>query len=416
MDRATQTALLKRLLIYVETKTTALAAAPWLNDVSAYHSRERAEREQAALFRQRPVLMGLSCDWSKPGDYRTDDHTGVPILIVRGRDSTLRAFLNVCRHRGAKVAQGCGKASVFTCPYHAWTYDVQGALRGIPDEGSFPGIRAERGGLTPLPLAEKHGMVWVVPSVADDRAATFDVEPWLGGLGPELASYGIGSYHAYDRRVIREEMNWKILADTFFESYHIQFLHKDSLTAILHSNMADFEAFGANFRLTFPRTKLERLRTQPEETWDAVWNTAMVYSLFANTVLVMQGDHIELFRIFPVDGRPDLAAMETTLYVPTPVETADQRRHWDANMDLVMKVVTTEDFPAGRTMQIGFGSGAQNHVVYGRNEPALIHFHQAIRRAIGLPVEAKQVEAQTVDAQTVGAKAVDAEVTRTAAE
>ena len=67
-------------------------------------------------------------------------------------------------------------------------------------------------------------------------------------------------------------------------------------------------------------------RSQPEETWDAVWNTAMVYSLFANTVLVMQGDHIELFRIFPVDGRPDLAAMETTLYVPTPVETADQRR------------------------------------------------------------------------------------------
>ena len=244
-----------------------------------------------------------------------------------------------------------------------------------------------------MPLAEKHGLVWVIPTVADANtsksgAATFDIEPWLGGLGAELASYGIGNYHFYDRRVVREEMNWKILVDTFFESYHIQFLHKDSLTSILHSNMADFEAFGENFRLTFPRTKLERLRQEPEASWDAVWNTAMVYSLFANTVFVMQGDHIEIFRIFPAEGRVDRAVMETTLYVPKPMETAEEKRHWDANMDLVMKVVTTEDFPAGRTMQIGFGSGAQSHVVYGLNEPAMIHFHQSIRRAVGLPVEA----------------------------
>ena len=401
MDRATQTALLKRLLTYVETKTTAMADAPWRNEVAAYNAPDRIAREQEHLFRKRPVFMGLSCDWAKPGTYRTDDFAGVPVLVVRGRDGQLRAFLNVCRHRGAKVAQGSGHATVFACPYHSWTYDVQGALRGIPDEGSFPGVRAERGGLTSLPLAEKYGMVWVIPTAAEDvskhAASTFDIDPWLGGLGPELASYGIGNYHVYDRRVVREEMNWKILVDTFFESYHIQFLHKDSLTSILHSNMADFEAFGANFRLTFPRTKLERLRQQPEDTWDAVWNTAMVYSLFANTVFVMQGDHIEIFRIFPAEGRVDRAVMETTLYVPKPMETTDEKRHWDANMDLVMKVVTTEDFPAGRTMQIGFGSGAQTHLVYGRNEPAMIHFHQSIRRAIGLPVETGAVQAAAAE-------------------
>lgn len=396
MDRATQITLLKRLLTFVETKTTAMADAPWRNEVASYHCPDRLAAEQAQLFRQRPVFMGLSCDWVKPGAFRTDDYAGVPVLVTRGRDGTLRAFLNVCRHRGAKVAQGCGTASVFTCPYHAWTYDVQGGLRGIPDEASFPGIRAERGGLTPLPLAEKHGMVWVIPTVAEDRAATFDIDPWLGGLGHELESYGIGKYHFYDRRVVREEMNWKILVDTFFESYHIQFLHKDSLTSILHSNMADFEAFGPNFRLTFPRTKLERLRQQPEASWDAVWNTAMVYSLFANTVFVMQGDHIEIFRIFPADGRVDRAVMETALYVPVMPSTAEDKRHWDANMDLVMKVVTTEDFPAGRTMQIGFDSGAQSHIVYGRNEPGLIHFHQSIQTAIGMgfgaPAKAQAAE------------------------
>ena len=384
MDRAKQTAILKRLLNYVETKTTATAAAPWQNDVASYHCADRAKREQEHLFRKRPVLMGLSGDWAKPGAYRTDDYAGVPVLIVRGRDAKLRAFLNVCRHRGAKVAQGSGNATVFACPYHAWTYDVQGSIRGIPDERSFPGVRTERGGLTPLPLAEKHGMVWVIPTATADKTETFEIEPWLGGLGDELASYEIEKYHHYDRRVVREEMNWKILVDTFYESYHIQFLHKDSLTSILHSNMSDFETFGENFRLTFPRTKLERLRQQPEESWDLVWNTAMVYSLFANTVFVMQGDHIELFRIFPAEGRVDRAVMETTLYTPKAPASDDEHRHWKANMDLVMKVVTTEDFPAGRTMQIGFDSGAQSHIVYGRNEPALIHFHQNVQRAIGV--------------------------------
>jgi hypothetical protein len=79
--------------------------------------------------------------------------------------------------------------------------------------------------------------------------------------------------------------------------------------------------------------------------------------------------------------------MEASFYIPKPAATDDEKRHWDANLALAMKVITTEDFTAGRTMQIGFGSGAQSHVVYGRNEPALAHYHKSIRRALGLPVD-----------------------------
>ena len=116
------------------------------------------------LFRQRPLLMGFASEWAKPGAFSTDDYAGVPILVARAPDGKLRAFLNVCRHRGAKVAQGCGKARVFSCPYHAWTYDLAGRVMGIPDERCFPGVRAERSSLTPLPLCEKHGLVWVIPT------------------------------------------------------------------------------------------------------------------------------------------------------------------------------------------------------------------------------------------------------------
>jgi phenylpropionate dioxygenase-like ring-hydroxylating dioxygenase large terminal subunit len=393
MNRQNQIGLLKRLLHYVDTKTTAMADAPWRNDVSIYYDPEHAARERQVLFRQHPLLMGFASEWPGPGTFRTDDYAGVPILVSRGTDGKLRAFLNVCRHRGAKVAHGGGKARLFVCPYHAWTYDLDGRVRGIPDERCFAGVRAERSSLTALPLCEKHGLVWVIPSPAADGATEFDIDPWLGGLGPELASYGLGTWSFYDKRVIPEPMNWKLLVDTFHEGYHIGFLHKDSLSEILHGNVSDFEAFGLNHRLVMPRKKLERLKAEPEESWDLIWNTTLIYALFPNTLLIVQGDHVELARIFPSEGRPDRAVMDLGLYIPKPPATDEERTHWDKNMQLVLDVVTGEDFPAGRTIQAGVASGAQTHVVYGRNEPAMIHYHQSLRAALGLAPVGQRLQA-----------------------
>src|SRR5262245_15506652 len=193
MNRPEQIDLLKRLLHHVEAGTTHLAAAPWRNDVAVYADQAHFAREQD-LLRRHPILMGFAADWPGPGAFRTDDYAGLPILIARGRDQKLRAFLNVCRHRGAKVAQGCGRARVFSCPYHAWTYDLAGRVMGIPDERAFPGVREERGSLAELPLCEKYGLVWVMATASADASAGFDIDPWLGGLGPELAHYDFASW------------------------------------------------------------------------------------------------------------------------------------------------------------------------------------------------------------------------------
>jgi phenylpropionate dioxygenase-like ring-hydroxylating dioxygenase large terminal subunit len=379
MERQQQIDLLKRLLHYLDSRSTALADAPWRNDVSVYSDPQHAARERALLFRQWPLLMGFASEWPTPGSFRTDDYAGVPLLVVRGRDGKLRAFLNVCRHRGAKVAQGCGKARLFVCPYHAWSYDLAGKVMGIPDERNFPDVRSERSMLTPLPIAEKHGLVWVIPTPAADAATEFDIDPWLGGLGPELASFGFASWAFYDKRIVPEAMNWKILVDTFHEAYHISFLHKDSLKEILHGNVTDFVPFGYNHRLVVPRKKLDRLKDEPEQSWDLMWNTSIIYSLFPNTLLIVQGDHVELARIFPREERVDRAVMELALYVPKAPASEEEKTHWDRNMQLVLDVVTGEDFPAGRTIQMGLTSGAQTHLVYGRNEPAMIHYHRSLR-------------------------------------
>ena len=243
-------------------------------------------------------------------------------------------------------------------------------------------MRAERSSLTALPLCEKHGLVWVMPTPAADGATDFDIDPWLGGLGPELGSYGFGSWSYYDKRVIPETMNWKILVDTFHEGYHIGFLHRNSLKEVLHGNVTDFEAFGLNHRLTMPRKKLERLKAEPEESWDLMWNTTL------DLLAVPQHDADRARRSrragahFPERGRVDRAVMELGLYVPKAPTTEEERNHWDKNMQLVLDVVTGEDFPAGRSIQIGLTSGAQTHPVYGRNEPAMIHYHQSMQVAL----------------------------------
>src|SRR6266705_1290002 len=95
MDRAAQISLLKKLVHYIDTNTTALAGAPWRNEVIAYTCLGRHKREEEIHIIKRPLVMGLSGDWRKPGAYRTDDYPGVPILTVRGSDGKLRAFLNV---------------------------------------------------------------------------------------------------------------------------------------------------------------------------------------------------------------------------------------------------------------------------------------------------------------------------------
>ena len=278
--------------------------------------------------------------------------------MVRGNDGVLRAFLNVCRHRGAKVADGCGATKLFRCPYHAWTYDLAGQLKAIPAEAAFANVRESRPSLTALPLCEKYGLVWVVPRPAADGATTFDIDPWLGGLGPELASYRIDTYHHYDRRLVPEKANWKILVDTFLEGYHIGFLHKDSLGSILYGNISDFEAFGNNARVILPRKKLAHLREQPEAEWSLMRNTAIVYLLFPNTLFVPQGDHIEIQRIFRSTDA-SIARSWKRDDVPKKPTTEEEKLHWEKNFDLLVKVVSNEDFPTGRSMQIGFGSGAK---------------------------------------------------------
>ncbi len=379
MEHAVQRDLINRLFTYLDTGTTAMAPEVGHNPITAYTCPDRLAREEQMLFRGMPLFMGFSSDWPEPGAFVAQDMAGVPVLVTRGADGRLNAFLNVCRHRGAPVVEGSGRRKLFTCPYHAWSYDCDGKLVAVPDERSFTGCARADYGLTAIPIVERDGLVWIGLT----PGATLDLDAHLGGVGTDLASYGFARFQPFDSIRMTRRMNWKSIVDTFLEGYHLPALHKRTVDPILYGNTLTFDTFGRHIRMAIPRRTFDELRGRPETEWDIIPYTAIIYVLVPNTLLIAQRGHFEMWRSFPIPGKPDEATIDFALYTPGPIETDKARDFYRRNWDLALRTVDQEDFPLGEAIYRGYASGAQDAVTYGRNEPGLIHYHRVLRQAIG---------------------------------
>lgn len=380
MEQATQIALTKQILAHIENGTTDLADDVYRNSVDVYTSPDHLKKEWDILFRDYPILVGFSCQMPEAGDYLTDDNLKLPILIIRGDDGKVRAFLNLCSHRGARLVEGVGQVKRrMICPYHAWSYNLDGEIAGVPDKKAFDGVDLKSCGLKEFPCVERDGLIWVHPKL---DAPAIDLDAHLSGLSQEMASYKFADYHHYETRTIRRKMNWKMIIDTFLEPYHFAVLHKDTVAPILIPNMCLLHTFGKNLRETFPRRTITDVKSQDEKDWDLVWHTAIVYVLFPNTVFVMQADHAEVWRIYPDGDDPDSSVIFLDFYIPEPALTEKARQHWDKNMDLVIEVVQEEDFPIGEGVQFALHSGGMQEQIYGRNEPALQFFEKTVTEAV----------------------------------
>ena len=378
MKREAQLELARLLQAHVKNGTTALAPDVFRNPVAAYSDAARAQLERDRLFRGQPLFMGMSCRLPNPGDFLAEEIAGVPVLLVRGSDRVLRAFANICRHRGAPVASGCGHARVFACPYHGWTYTLEGKLAGIPEQTSFPGVEKATHGLAPLPAGEKHGMIFARLAPG---SAVLDIDAHLANLAEEFEAYGFGGYSYLASEWMMPAINWKFGIDTFLEAYHLPALHRATVAPLIRGNLGAFDAYGDHGRMTFVRFSSSAWDGKPVAEWEVLPHIIAVYRLMPNTVLVFQSDHLETWRMIPGET-PDRSRIEFAFYTPQAATTDKARAYWKKNYDLAIKTVLDEDFALGERMQRNFMSGVQDEVIYGRNEPALIHFHQRLRAAL----------------------------------
>ncbi len=380
MLQETREDLAHRILDNLAEGKTDYASHAALNPVTTFTDPIRLAEEKDQLFGGWPLLAGFGCEIPEPGDFLTEDMAGVPVLVVRGRDRSVRAFLNVCRHRGAPVAEGCGHVkNGFVCPYHAWTYGLDGALKGIPDARSFPGIDQADHGLVELPVVEKYGLIWV----RTKPGGTIDIDDYLAGLQDDLAAYHLDGFTHFETHTIEQDFNWKIVIDGFLETYHFNVLHRNTVADYATANITTFDAFGPHLRLVVPRKPLTDKVGEAPDSFDLLPLTNIAYVLFPNTMLLMQAGHFETWRTYPAGNAVDRFTTKYSLYAPEPIESERARNHWARNIQVGLSAVRDEDFAMSERIQHGYTSGAQANLTYGRNEAALIHYHDSLNLAMG---------------------------------
>lgn len=348
-----------------------------VNPAAAYTDPARFALEQRVLFRDGPTLLGLSCELSAPGDYLATTVDGVPIVAVRQPDGSLRAMVNACRHRGAPLvterAGHLGRSVV--CGYHGWTYGTDGSLRARPlSAGAFDDV-AMSCDLHQVAVAERYGLVFIRAGSTEP----IDVDEVLGGAQDDLGAFGLDRYTHVETRAREWNMNWKLLLDTFTESYHIRWLHKATIAPLFNSDCVIYEPFGRNCVSIGLRADVLDELTKPKDEWSLLPYGTIQYLLVPNALVVHQLDHVELWRVEPLDV--DRVRAVTSLFAPEP-PTESARRHWRKNLDLLLDVTGTEDFPMMERIHATLRSGALPEVVYGRNEPPLVHFHTAVNELL----------------------------------
>ena len=378
----------RRSVAHAAASTTDMAAAPFANLASVYTDPVRLAAEKTRLFGgDLPLLAGLSVDMAKPGDRLLFEETGTPIIILRGRDGVARAFLNMCTHRGAKLATDCSHSARLTCPFHAWTFDLEGKLIGLPGARGFDGHDKADLGLVPVPCHEWQGMIFVQPRAGADA---IDIETWLGDFAPELAQLELGCAEQVKAGEMRAASNWKFALDTYGEGYHFATLHASTIGITHFNDMCVYDRFGRNHRISFPDKGNLALAGTPESEWPEV-DYGGVHYLFPNTVLFIGSiepgkGFTQIFRIFP-GATPGEMVTKFAVYAPRGVQSDQHRTECTFAFDATAQVVSTEDYAiAARGWANMAAAPADFRVIYGANEPAIAAVQQAIAHGCGMPL------------------------------
>ncbi|HJT29019.1 MAG TPA: aromatic ring-hydroxylating dioxygenase subunit alpha [Pyrinomonadaceae bacterium] len=200
-----------------------------------YIDKDFYDHELQTVFSQSWQLAARADQLTEPGKYVTTDIAGEPVVIVRGNDGELRGFFNVCRHHAAAVmTEAEGKAAQLRCPYHGWTYSLEGELKGTPDFSGVCDFDRATNGLVSLEIAEWEN--WVFVKLVQGRAIS--VEDFLGeDLVAQVSGLRLKDLHWFERRHYHFDCNWKVFVDNYLDGgYHVPYLHKGLDSVLDYSN------------------------------------------------------------------------------------------------------------------------------------------------------------------------------------
>ena len=380
MDARKQSEMLERLRGHLANKTTDLSAYALKVPAEHYVSDEQLALEVEALFKQRPILVALTPHIPNEGDYLTHEVIDTSLLLVRDSSGSARAYINACRHRGARLAEGKGTKTSFSCPFHAWNWGLDGRIIGRPNShDGFAQVDARYDQLLELPCYETAGLIFVLLKGDDIKAKVSEL---MGSSLSDIVGFDIANTQYIDSRETELDCNYKFFIDGFAETYHIAPLHQNSISPFYYSSSTLVDRMADVVHLMSPRKTIDKEFEKPAAEQGSVLPYCTTeYMLAPNTMLTYQVDHIQFWRAYPVDGA-NRCRVELNLFWPTPMDEAAERKA-HLNVDLVWDVITKEDFPQSVAIHRNLASGDVPELVFGRNEPALIYYHQNIAKAIG---------------------------------
>ena len=363
----------KRLLANVDGDRGDLS--PNILNVPAadFVDQARFEREIETIFHRSPLLVAFSVDVAEPGDYSALSIAGRPIVVTRGDDGVARTFLNICRHRGAKVTADCfGHARRFTCPYHFWVYDTQGALVGNTAREAFEGMDVS--GLVELPTAERAGAIFALltPQIP------MDIDAWLGDMASALETLELDKLVRHRDGIMADSGNWKATADGYVDGYHLGYLHRNTIGTKSITNRNTYDLYGPHVRLGFANKPMLTMRDLPDDEWRLREAMSLVHFIFPNiSISGLPGSGLMVSRIYP-GTTPERCTVEQFQYFREPMVTDEQIAEADAKRELYYAVTRDEDFATVLEVTDSFLALPNNVIRYGRNEQGNQNLHRWI--------------------------------------
>jgi phenylpropionate dioxygenase-like ring-hydroxylating dioxygenase large terminal subunit len=369
-----------------------LAAAPdpelslpgWL-----YRDPEYFAVEMERVIRPAWQIVCHESDIAGPGAWRTLDLLGESVIVIRGGDCAIRAFLNVCRHRASRVVSGAaGCARRLTCPYHAWTYGLDGRLVGLPNADDYPGLDRAAQGLLPVELENWRGFLFVRLEPGGPSVAAM-----MAPYEAEVAPYRFEALRALGRLALRpRDVNWKNVADNFSDGLHIRIAHP-GLTRL----------FGRSYRIE-AGAHCDRMsgeladhpsRNPSERAYQALLPPVphlpaelqrrwLYFKLWPNVAFDLYPDQVDFMHFIPVSPMQTLIR-EISYALPDSDMPEKWRREMKAARYLNWRInrrVNEEDTALIGGVQAGMASWRWTPGPLGESEVCLRSFARKLRRLI----------------------------------
>lgn len=340
------------------------------------------QREQASLFGRWPIVAAHSSE-VPVGSAWPFDALGVPIVVTRAADGRARAFFNVCRHRGMALVRADGESGRATrckalvCPYHAWTYELDGRLRHRLHADAFEGLEAASLDLVELPCDEVAGLIFVMRT----PGPRFSAAAFLQGLDAHLRWLGLAEMTVF-RKVDRiYAANWKLTADAFLEGYHIRVLHRDTIYPFFaDSYLVNLHAGPHQDSLVARRAAFDAF-VPPRDRATLCRLASPTQLVFPNSFLIWHPDYVSLIGMF--SPAVDQLRWVHTMLIPPDRSGDDWTPHWEKTFALIEETVfRQEDIATAVTIQRGLASGANTALHLGRLEHEVVRFHRGIDAAV----------------------------------